>query len=67
MVFILVLYWELYLYCNCIVMVFTVCSVCLLLLCSFVCCAFFERGGLLYVLCLIVLPLPRGKTHLQSK
>jgi hypothetical protein len=41
-------------YCNCIVMVFIVCSMWPLVLCSFVlCCVLFER-----VLWLIVLPLP---------
>jgi hypothetical protein len=72
-VHILVLYWEFYLCCNykyncnCILMVFIVCRMCLLLLCSFVCCDLFERGGLFCVLCLIVLPLRPGKNPFAVK
>jgi hypothetical protein len=54
-------------------MVFIVCSVTLsvvyfcLLLCTFVCCTLFDRGGLFCVLCLIVLPLAPGKNPFEVK
>jgi hypothetical protein len=53
--------------CNCIVMVFIVCSMWPLLVDSFVCYALFERGGLFYVLCLIELPLPPDENPFTVK
>jgi hypothetical protein len=72
MVFIFVLYWELYLYkcnCNCTVKLFIVCSMCPLMLCSFVCCALFESGRLFCMLypMIRVLPLPPGKNQFAVK
>jgi hypothetical protein len=42
-------------------------GICLLLLCTFVCCALFELGGLFCVFSLIELPLPPGKNPFAVK
>jgi hypothetical protein len=57
------------LYCNCICIVIDVlCVVCVLYcFCSFVYCVLFERGVLLCVLCIIVVPLPPGTNPFAVK